>query len=75
VIPDIQLTREQVEEVCSMDGVSLNHEWDGVSEDVPVLIPSRYNPWTSSAGTVKLSVFKEFYVKNILNKDFVHPDG
>lgn len=62
-------TRKQVEEICSMNGVSLDESWDGKSEEIPVIIPSNINPWTSQNATVKYSKVKEFFVNNWLWSD------
>lgn len=67
------MSRDDVERILSRHGgVSLDHEWDGVSEEIPVLIPSSYNPWTSCRGTAKLSLVREVYERE---QNPTHPCG
>lgn len=66
----MKLTRDEVAHVCSLSGVSLDPDWDGVSEAVPVLIPLSSRGYIghmgSYRGTAKLSLIVEYHKREII---------
>lgn len=58
--------------MCSRYGLTLDSEWDGFSEEVPVLIPLSSDGYIGHMGsrraTAKLSCIKEVYFTEIVGE-------
>ncbi len=57
----MEWTKEEIQKAFSEVGITLDPNWNGISNPVPVLMPSIYSPWTSSRASINLDAFMAWW--------------